>query len=137
MHKNNTHGFTLIEVLIAAIILFSSIAVVAQLFSASSLSSKKAANVSQYNQTIPLIVRMIKVDVQQRAKDRELTMLNGTVLAFGYEYVWQADRLSLLPAAPEDDDDDFGTANFGLYSVNVSIERNQKLGDFTFEVATW
>jgi len=137
MNKHSSQkGFTLIEVLIAAIILFSSIALVAELFSSSSLSSQKASQVTQYNQTLPLVKNIIKDNIQLQAKDRSISQMNGTVLAFGVSFIWNAQRVSLLPAAPEEESDSPGENKFGLFSVTIATEKEHS-SIYTFEVATW
>ncbi len=139
--QRGNKGFTLIEVLIASIILFSAIALVAELFSASSLSSKKAAKIAQYNQTIPLVNRMIKADIQQRAKDRSLSNMQGSVMFLDIEFNWQANRTSFLSPAMSANDEVRWSPRFGLFTVLVSTKQSAgqkvKQGEYSFQVATW
>lgn len=135
-YKHN-EGFTLIEVLISAVILFSSIALVAQLFSASSLSSKKATKVAQYNQVVPLVNTMIKVDIQQRAKNRSLEQMEGSMNFFDIDFIWRAERVSFLPPPMSDDDEEPWTPRFGLFNVSVVTLQSQKEMQYSFNVATW
>lgn len=139
--QRSNKGFTLIEVLIASIILFSAIALVAELFSASSLSSKKAVKIAQYNQTIPLVNRMIKADIQQSAKDRTMSNMQGSILFLDIEFSWQADRTSFLSPPMADDDDTPWSPRFGLFTVLVSTKqsagKNIRQGEYSFAVATW
>jgi len=135
-YKHN-QGFTLIEVLIAAIILFSSIALVGQLFSASSLSSQKAAKVAQYNQVVPLVNRMIKIDIQQRAKDRSLANMDGTMNFFDIDFIWRAERISFLPPPMSALDEQPWSDRFGLYDVSVITQQQNKQSQYSFNVATW
>ncbi|MBU2891945.1 prepilin-type N-terminal cleavage/methylation domain-containing protein [Colwellia sp. D2M02] len=137
--KNNraNQGFTLIEVLIAAIILFASIALVAELFSASSLSSKKAIRVAEYNQAVPLINRIIKSEIQSKAVDLSLSSFSGELLAFGVDFQWQAERISLLSPPLEPDSNVARAATFGLFNVTVFTQHNDVKGEYTFAVATW
>ncbi len=136
-NKNNQQGFTLIEVLIAAIILFSAIALVAELFSASSLSSKKAAKIAQYNQTIPLANRKIQQEVLTRAKNRNLTSLQGSENLFGINFTWRAERIAFLPPARQAEDEDSRPAKFGLFTVVVDTEQGSRKAEYQFDVATW
>jgi prepilin-type N-terminal cleavage/methylation domain-containing protein len=135
-YKGN-QGFTLIEVLIAAIILFSSIALVAQLFSASSLSSRKATKVAQYNQVVPLVNKMIKIDIQQRAIDRSLANMEGKMHFFNIDFIWRAERISFLPPPMSADDVEPWSDRFGLYNVSVITQQQNKQSQYSFNVATW
>jgi prepilin-type N-terminal cleavage/methylation domain-containing protein len=133
----NSKGFTLIEVLIASIILFSSIAIIAELFSASSLSSKKAIKVAEYNQALPMINRIIKADIQSQSKQLSISSIDGELFAFGIDFTWTAERISLLSPPLEPDSDLLRPPRFGLFNVRVSTQQFNVKGEYTFAVATW
>ncbi len=54
------HGFTLIEVLIAATILFAAVTVISETYRASLLASRRAENVAAMLGPLPLIVAAVR-----------------------------------------------------------------------------
>lgn len=128
-------GFTLIEVLIAAIILFSSLAITAQLFSASSLSAEKAANSAQYYQSAELVITNIKSQLRERFEDTKQTEYSGVTTVFGYEYTWQA-KIEKKITPPRSVDDDFPPKpRYPVFIVAVESPKMSK--SFQFRVVAW
>lgn len=135
-HVHNT-GFTLIEVLIAAIILFSSVALIAQLTGSARLTSDKATQTTAIYQTAPLVIQMIKAQVQAKAKAQAISEFSGTVMMLGVQYQWQATRTSFKAAPKDIDDVNDPKQRFGLYNIEVTAAYNQVEHRFSFEVASW
>jgi len=128
-------GFTLIEVLIAAVILFSSLAITAQLFSASSLSADKAAATAQYYQQSELVITTIKSQLRERYKRNKNTELNGEVETSGQVYTWQAQKTKAI-APPMDIDDVIPPEpRFARFLVTVELISRGK--SFQFETVAW
>ncbi len=130
-------GFTLIEVLIAAVILFSALSLTAELFKVSSFSSTKASNTTTFYQVHPAALASIKLEVKISAHKNLGEDLNGTLRILGIDYVWQANLLSLLPPAPDLNRVEEENARFGLYQVEVNASKETKKQHFVFLVATW
>lgn len=128
-------GFTLIEVLIAAIILFSSLAITAQLFSASSLSADKAAATAQYYQQSELVITTIKSQLRERYKRNKNIDLKGEIQAAGQLYIWQAAKTASI--APPMDIDDVIPPEPRFARFLVTVELISKGKSFQFETVAW
>jgi len=142
--KQNTTGFTLIEVLIAAVILFSALAITAELYSASSLSANKASEKARFYQINPIAISAIKADIRSLTENRRLTELSNEFTIYGIHYQWQAQRTAFKPRATDFDDFEPPPNRFGLFKVNVlaqlnssNANGNNKLSEFQFQVAAW
>ncbi len=138
-NSKSSSGFTLIEVLIAAVILFSALAVTAELYSASSLSSQKASYKAHFYQINPIAITTIKAEVRSLSENRKLTELASEFNISGIHYQWQAQRIAFEPRAPDDEDSSPPRQQFGLFQVNVVAQNTQtdKIDEFQFRVATW
>lgn len=128
-------GFTLIEVLIAAVILFSSLAITAQLYSASSLSAEKAAKSAQYYQSAELAITNIKSQLRERYQHTRQKEYTGTIQVFGFAYEWQATVQTMI-APPQAIDEDFAPEpRFPVFVVEVTSPIVGK--SFQFRVVAW
>lgn len=132
---NKQTGFTLVEVLIAAVILFSALAITADLYKASSFTANKIIQKSNYYQATPLIVATIKAEIHQKVKKRKQAEFIGQAMANGQQYSWQAKRVSLKSRTKGIDESFEPPLQFGLYQVEVIKE--DSVDAFTFKVATW
>lgn len=128
-------GFTLIEVLIAAIILFSSLAITAQLFSASSLSADKAAAAAKYYQQSELVITTIKSQLRERYKRNKNTDLQGEIEAAGQTYSWQALKTSSIAPPMDIEDTEPPEPRFARFLVTVELINKGK--SFQFETVAW
>ncbi|MCP4990445.1 MAG: prepilin-type N-terminal cleavage/methylation domain-containing protein [Colwellia sp.] len=139
LYSKKSAGFTLIEVLIAAVILFSALAVTAELYSASSLSAQKASNKAHFYQINPIAITAIKTEIRGLSENRKLAEFSSELNISGIHYQWQAQRVAFEPRAPEFDDNMPPKAQFGLFQVNVRATNIQadKTETFQFKVATW
>lgn len=133
MKANN--GFTLIEVLIAAIILFSSLAITAQLFSASSLSADKAAATAQYYQQSELVITTIKSQLRERFKRNKNADLQGEIEAAGQIYSWQAVKTASIAPPMDIEDTEPPEPRFARFLVTVELINKGK--SFQFETVAW
>ena len=138
-YGKNCSGFTLIEVLIAAVILFSALAITAELYSASSLSAQKASNKAHFYQINPVAITAIKTEVRSLSENRKLTELASEFSISGIHYQWQAQRTAFKPRAPDYDDFSPPKPQFGLFQVSVTGKNTLtgKIDQFQFRVATW
>lgn len=133
-------GFTLIEVLISAVILFSALAITAELYSASSLSAQKASNKARFYQLSPIAISTVKSQLRQQSENRVASQFSGQLAISGIKYNWEANRISFKPRAADFDDIEPPRQQFGLFLVNVvasEVMNNNKTTEFQFQVATW
>lgn len=134
---NKPSGFTLIEVLIAAVILFSSIAIVAELFSASNLSADKIVDSNRTHQAIysgiPMVKEALRTKVYKAAKPEYVT---GVVESFSMPIVWRANVVERF-APPRDIEDTFEQPKrYTLYQVEMSTSY-QPDRVFSFNMVVW
>lgn len=135
---NKQQGFTLIEVLIAAVILFSALAIVADLYKASSFTANKVTNKANFYQATNNVISTIKTEIHQQVLERKLPEFNGDFSSGGIEYQWQAVRISFKARVKAVDEVTEPPRQFGLYEVNVTASREQGAPEFlSFKVATW
>lgn len=118
---NKAQGFTLVEVMIAAIILFTALAYTAQLYSGASLSAEKALSVAQKEQLATVLVSAVKTDLRIAAKDKTQSNHQGSIMLASETYVWQAQRVSFNARAMELSDAEPPRPQFSLFDVNVYV----------------
>jgi prepilin-type N-terminal cleavage/methylation domain-containing protein len=136
MRLSSNKGFTLIEVMISAVILFSALAITAELFKASSFSADKAARSAKFYQIHPAAISAIRLSLKEVAHNNPATNFTDEVMLFGINYHWQAELQSLLSPAAQGDESP-GEPRFALYQVQVLAKKANKEQRFSFQVATW
>jgi len=136
-HMTKNKGFTLIEVLIAAIILFSALALISDIFKSAMLSSSKAVINSQYYQITPSAISAIKANLREEVNGKNIQAAEGTVILFDINYHWEANRVSFKAPASSEIDDFTPAPRFSVYDVQVVAKQYDKQRNFSFEVATW
>ena len=135
MNKNK--GFTLLEVLIAAIILFTALALASELFKSATLSTDIAVKTAKYFQITPSAITAIKFDLRSKVKNRDIPEADGELELFGIYYSWQANR-ETFNSPPTDELSDFSERNrFSIYNVDILAKSAGREREFSFKVATW
>lgn len=85
--KQQMLGFTLVEVLVASVILFSVIATVSMVYRGAFLSSEKANNHISISGVLPSVLANIRTDIRDNSLENSLS---GKSEAWGVNYQWQA-----------------------------------------------
>lgn len=134
---NKSKGFTLVEVLISAIILFSVLALAAEIYNSSTFSANKAAKSARFFQIHPAVISAIKLDLRSQARNKKKTHIAGELNVFGMYYTWQSERISFLPKPKEQDSNTESEPQFGMFEVLVQANQGTKIQSFSFQVATW
>ncbi|MDP5213569.1 prepilin-type N-terminal cleavage/methylation domain-containing protein [Pseudoalteromonas tunicata] len=130
-------GFTLLEVLISAIILFSALALISEIFKGAMLSTDKTVINAKYYQVTPSAITAIKTNLRSSVKAENISFIQGEVLLFDIVYSWQANR-TIFNSAPTNEFSDFREDNrFSVYQVDVIAKFDNRERQFSFEVATW
>ncbi|MEO2280271.1 type IV pilus modification PilV family protein [Pseudoalteromonas pernae] len=137
IQRANSSGFTLIEVLIAAIILFSSISLIAELFKSATFNSNKAANVAKVYQLAPTALDMIKAQIQAAASSQYPPQIMGSLELGTVTYNYEAKRTSFLPEALVTEEGLNPQNRFALYDVTVLMTYGNTERAFNTKVATW
>ncbi len=135
MKKSN--GFTLIEVTIASVILFSSLAIMSQIFNSSSLFSIKAQEHAHFYQSSSAAITAIKSDVRYLFRTLpQRDIYESELIVGGTVYEWKANKIQNVTYYHPNDDSVTSNNNFALYSVTVSPISEESLS-FEFEVFLW
>lgn len=131
-------GFTLVEVLIASVILFSSIAVVAELYSSSQFTSNKISNSVQLFQVGKVAIPVIKSSVRRRLLYSEFpNVIEGAESINGVAIRWSAMKeLRYFPPKPIDELE-INIDRFAVYRLDVEMQFNTKEYAFSTKVNVW
>lgn len=137
MRHRVSRGFTLIEVLIASVILFAVITVVSESYRASLAASGKSRSVVDIAAVLPLIVGHIREVL--RSDPQESVSGDGRVL--GVDYAFTAESMSFKPP-PARFDPDSGQfreypARYRLYAVRLDLQTPSGKRTFEFKEVAW
>ncbi|MFC4656856.1 PilW family protein [Rheinheimera marina] len=138
MRRSKPKGFTLIEVLIAATILFMVIAAVSQVYRAASVSSEKASAAVDASALVDLLTET--VSFRLRTADVNKVLEQEGVLN-GYRFSWRASVSKRAAPAPryELESDSFIRQNerFYLWQVELTLIKNEKQQRYQFNALSW
>ncbi|WP_293748934.1 type II secretion system protein [uncultured Paraglaciecola sp.] len=132
-------GFTLLEVLVASVILITSIAAISLAYRGALISSERADKNIQISGVIPIIVSAIAEDL--RARDNGQVLLSGEGTAWGANYSWKAE-LSEFKPPPEQFDIDVGHVvsykpRFRLWAIELIVNFNGVKRPFFYSEVSW
>lgn len=138
--QQNTSGFTLIEVMVASVILFSVIATVSMVYRGAFLSSEKANSHINLASVLPAVLATIQQEVQACSRTSE-TEINQNSSAWQVNYQWSA-KLLKYKAAPEKLDVDSGNyikppLKYKLWEVFLILELNGLSKQYTYNELGW
>jgi prepilin-type N-terminal cleavage/methylation domain-containing protein len=136
----NSRGFTLLEVMIATVILFSVIASVSLIYRGAFISSEKANKNIEIATVIPAIISQIQSDIRSQS-NQEVSKLKGNGKIWNIQYTWQASLLE-YKSAPEKFDVDLGKfitppLKYKLWSVQLELSHNGVNKYFQFKEMSW
>jgi prepilin-type N-terminal cleavage/methylation domain-containing protein len=133
-------GFTLVEVLVASVILFSVLASVSLIYRGAILSSEKASNHIAINAEVKQIIAQIEKIVLEKSKGQE-THAEGQGKSNAVGYRWQAslERISSAPAKFDPDSGNFVTPpqKYKLWLVNIDLSLNKTTKHYVFYQLGW
>ncbi|WDE00520.1 type IV pilus modification PilV family protein [Thalassomonas actiniarum] len=138
--KKSTAGFTLIEILVASVILFSSIAVVSVVYKGAYLASEKADSHMTIAGAVPIILGNIREKIRGQGNADDI-QLHGNDVAWGVVYQWRADQLDFKPP-PVSFDIDSGQMiesdnKYKLWQVEVTLTYSNASHTFEFNELSW
>ncbi len=130
-------GFTLVEVLIAATILFATLAVVADSYRANLDASRRAEIITRMLTPLPMVVS----NVQNQLRENPIDRLNGSGSALGVVYRFEAVSTLFEPPPPNLDSDTGQVENypprFRLYDVNLTLELEGQSREYIYQELAW
>lgn len=137
-YAKRNQGFTLIEVLIASMILFLFLAIAAQAFNQSAMASRKAERAVKVAAVVPLLVENIRHEIV--AAKSEVGQSGGGSL-FDMAYQWQAKLLSRARPPKRFDPDEMAfkeyDERYNLWQVDVTISSGSYQRSWRYEELSW
>jgi len=132
-------GFTLLEVLVASVILISSIAAISLSYRGALIGSQRADINIQIAGMMPIIVSQVSDRIKQLDKGEAQMSEQGE--NFGVKYRWEAELIN-FKAAPERFDPDEGSfisdqPRFRLWLVNLKVEKNGLSQNYQYNEVSW
>lgn len=138
--KSTQTGFTLIEVLIATVILFSSIAMVSMVYRGAFLSSEKANAHIMINGVLPAVLSTIQADIKELGATGQ-TSITQKAKIWDVDYNWQA-TIVQSKKAPKKLDIDSGKfihskKEYQLWQVNLTFSYKTTQKQYQFSELSW
>ena len=135
MLSNRTaKGFTLIEVLVAGVILVATIATASLIYRSAMMSSEKASHVTAMNMALPHLLTEVKDNILQGSQSD-----SGQLL--GVSYTWQAELIE--QAAPPDTFDPEGgfvithEPRFKLWLITMNLNVRGFSREYQYREVSW
>jgi len=141
MSVREQRGFTLIEVLIAAVIMFTVLATATVSLRAAMHASERASRKTELLAPLSWITPTIRERLREYPGDKLATEHSGEGVVFGVEYRFHASLVRSAAPPPRFDPDvvDFVeyAPRFGLYDVELELEREGEMSRFVYQELAW
>ncbi len=141
MSVREQRGFTLIEVLIAAVIMFTVLAMATVSLRTAMHASERASRKTELLAPLPWITPTIRERLREYPGDNLATERSGEGIMFGVEYRFHALLVRSGAPPPRFDPDvvDFieYAPRFGLYDVELELERQGEKRRFVYQELAW
>jgi len=133
-------GFTLVEILVASVILFASIAMVSMVYRGAYISSDKADGHINITGVLPAVLATIRDDIRARGNSN-LTELINEANMWDVNYQWQASLLQ-HKSPPKRYDLDSGSfvipaKKYKLWQVDLTLKRDNLVKQYQFNELSW
>lgn len=140
MSPVNKNGFTLIEVLVAAVIIFATIATTTMIYSGAVQSSRKAEQALAISGYLPMLIEQIESELRQRDTGSG-SRIQGNGQISRIQYQWQAeltDRTAPM-ARPDPLSGELiqQPARYRTWKVSATLSYMDKSQAFDFAVLTF
>jgi|TARA_Y100001937_G_scaffold112376_1_gene159914 prepilin-type N-terminal cleavage/methylation domain-containing protein len=136
--KSKAAGFTLIEVLIAATILFTVVAAVSQVYQGATKASMSASRSVEVSALVPLLADTISFHLRQADVSRPISQQG---ILNDYQFSWTASviRRGSPPAKFEFETDSYTTFDekFYLWQVELQLTKDSYSQQFEFTTLSW
>jgi prepilin-type N-terminal cleavage/methylation domain-containing protein len=141
MSVREQRGFTLIEVLIAAVIMFTVLATATVSLRGAMHASERASRKTELLAPLPWITPTIRERLREHPGDKLATERSGEGVVFGVEYRFHASlvRSGAPPSRFDVDAAEFVeyAPRFGLYDVDLELEREGEKSRFVYQELAW
>jgi len=137
-HIRSQKGFTLIEVLIAATILFAVIGVVSQTYRGATIASSKATRSAELLGITPLLLDTIRFRLKMEKTDKQI---DDEGILNGFQFQWNAHVIKKGAPPSRLSPEDGGLVSFDnkfyLWQINLTVKKQDYSQSFQFEELTW
>ncbi len=141
MSVREQRGFTLIEVLIAAVIMFTVLATATVSLRGAMHASERASRTTELLAPLSWITPTIRERLREYPGDNLATEHSGEGVVFGVEYRFHASlvRSGAPPSRLDVDAAEFieYAPRFGLYDVELELEREGEKSRFVYQELAW
>ena len=141
MSVREQRGFTLIEVLIAAVIMFTVLATATLSLRGAMHASERASRTTELLAPLPWITPTIRERLREYPGRNLATERSGEGVVFGVEYRFHASLVRSGAPPPRFDVDAAGfieyAPRFGLYDVELELERDGEKSRFIYQELAW
>lgn len=135
-----TQGFTLIEVMVAAVILFAVIASVSMIYSGAFLSSEKASKNALAANIVPALLAKIKEEIRSQGNSSNESLANKGIF-LDANYQWNAKLIEFRSAAPvfspESGENIQQLLKYKLWQVHLFINVKTTKQNYTYNEISW
>lgn len=135
---NKSAGFTLIEVMIAGVILIISLATMTLVYRGAALSSQKAADNIEFSASVGLIFNTIQGRVRGA---NAVEPVSGEGVIEGVKYHWTSRLIEKKGAAdrldPESGEFQAQPERFYLWDIQLIVERGSKQRTYHYKELSW
>lgn len=130
-------GFTLVEVLLASIIMFSFLAIASLAFKSVRLNSEQAAAITSMLAPVPFITDTIRAQIRANP----LPELNGDGRIGDVEYYWTASSVFFLSPPEQLIAETMQVTKYQpryhLYEVKLKVQLGKRYQEFDFKELAW
>jgi len=134
-------GFTLVEVLIAAVIMFTVLATATLSLRGALTASERATRTTELLAPLPWITSTIRDSLRAKVSDSATPEHSGEGVLFGVDYRFRAELVRSGAPPPRFDPEmqDFieYAPRFGLYDVELHLEREGETSSFIYQELAW
>lgn len=135
--RPRTRGLTLIEVLIAATILFGTMVILSESYRASLSADLRATRLVELLTPVPMIVSSIRLELLENPEEKRSGA--GRLLGVNYRYEAKQARFAPPPAGFDPDTTEFQNyaPRFRLYDVTLEINTRGLKRTFIYQELAW
>lgn len=134
------NGFTLIEVLVASVILFASLGVVSLIYKGAFLSSEKAISHIELSNVTPIVINNIQ-NVIRSEENLNNSEIKGLGNSWNTQYTWKATLLEFDSAPPlyDVDNSEYVTSpeKYKLWEVHVELKKGSISKNYIYNEVSW
>lgn len=130
-------GFTLVEVLIALVIILTVIATSTMVYTNAQRSSMHAENITRILASLPVVLDTVRSQIRKNPTNK----ISGDGALMGVTYQWEANVIESKPPPPqlivENDEVVAFSPRFSLYQVTLSLSFGGRLQQYQYEELAW